>query len=131
MSQLEVLKQELLQARKNKDEVAKNILSYLLGQSQLKTKNPSDEDLYGIYKAYLKQMKDVDNEVVVKEREIINNLLPKQLTAEIIDATIKELFLVNEKTKTDFKLVIGHFNSLYSGMFNPGDVRTAWMNLKG
>lgn len=131
MSQLETLKATLLNARKAKDEVAKNILSYLLGQAQLKGKEPTDEQIFDIYKAYLKQMKDVKNEVVEREVAIINDLLPKQLTVEQIEQTISEMFLTNEKAKTDFGVVMSHFKSLYSGMFNPGDIRSAWMKLKG
>lgn len=130
MSQLEVLKAELLQARKNKDEVAKNILSYLLGQSQLKDKTPSDEQLFDIYKAYLKQMKDVKNDTVDREIEIINGLLPKQLSPEKINETIAELFASNESLRNDFGKVMAHFKGLYSGMFNPGDIRAAWMAMK-
>ena len=48
MSQLEVLKAELLQARKNKDEVAKIFFHICFGQSQLKDK-PHQTSSYLIF----------------------------------------------------------------------------------
>lgn len=128
--QIDVLKTALLNARKSKNEVAKNILSYLLGQSQLKEKNPSDEQLYAIYKAYLKQMDGVDNDIVNQERVIISDLLPKQLSSDQIEQHVLQLFSDNENTRNDFGAIMNSFKILYSGQFNPGDVRAAWVKLK-
>jgi len=86
--------------------------------------------LFDIYKAYLKQMKDIKNETVDREIEIINGLLPKQLSSEKINEIILDLFSSNESLRNDFGKVMTYFKSLYSGMFNPGDIRTAWMSLK-
>ena len=49
---------------------------------------------------------------------------------EKINETIAELFASNESLRNDFGKVMAHFKGLYSGMFNPGDIRAAWMAMK-
>lgn len=134
MSQFEVLKAKHLQARKDKNDIAKNLYAYLIGQATKKEKEPVDEDLFETYKAYLKSMtlQNLTGEAKVvfdQEAELVNALLPLQLSTLFIEQKIKDIIAGNETAKKNFGLVMSYFKANHSGQFNPGDVRSLWTSI--
>ncbi len=107
------------------------LYSYLIGQATLKTKTPSDDDVFAIIKAYIKSLKAVvtTNQEYIDKRTTelaeLDNFLPKQLS----NTDIKDI--LNTIDYSDFKNVTKHFKDSYSGQYNPGDLRSAWVELKG
>lgn len=134
MKQIEVLRSNLLAARKEKNEVRKNLFSYLIGQCTLVNKEPSDDDVWKTLKAYVKSVSNcglVGEALQVMELEvaIINSILPQQLTdLEIKNEVVKLGETLN--LSKDFKLVMKHFQDNYTGRFSPGNVRSAWESVK-
>lgn len=58
----EKLKQNLMTSRVAKDTKKIELYSYLLGQVTLKTKTPSDDDIFKTIKAYIKSLKNVNTD---------------------------------------------------------------------
>lgn len=134
MKQIDVLKDKLLTARKEKNEVRKNLFSYLIGQCTLVSKEPSDDDVWKTLKAYVKSVSNcglVGEALQVMELEvaIINSILPQQLTDLEIKNEIVKLGETLNLSK-DFKLVMKHFQDNYTGRFSPGNVRSVWESVK-
>lgn len=134
MKQIDLLRANLLAARKEKNDVRKNLFSYLIGQCTLVSKEPSDDDVWKTLKAYVKSVSNcglVGEALQVMELEvaIINSILPQQLSdQEIKDEIIKLSETLN--LSKDFKLVMKHFQDNYTGRFSPGNVRSAWESVK-
>lgn len=134
MTQLEKLKANLLAARKEKNEVAKNLYAYLIGQCTLKSKEPSDEEVWNTLKSYVKSVSlhaITGEALVVRDAEIklINEFLPSQLTdVELADEVtkLKSVFDV----AANFKLVVKHFQDNFTGRYSPGNLRAAWESVK-
>lgn len=134
MTQLEKLKANLLAARKEKNEVAKNLYAYLIGQCTLKSKEPSDEEVWNTLKSYVKSVSlhaITGEALVVRDAEIklINEFLPSQLTdVELADEVtkLKAVFDV----AANFKLVVKHFQDNFTGRYSPGNLRAAWESVK-
>ncbi len=127
----EKMKTNLMTARLSKVTPLVELYSYLIGQATLKTKTPSDDDVFAIIKAYIKSLKAVDtnNQEYIDKRTSelaeLDNFLPKQLS----NTDIKDI--LNTIDYSDFKNVTKHFKDSYSGQYNPGDLRSAWVELKG
>lgn len=134
MKQIDLLRANLLAARKEKNDVRKNLFSYLIGQCTLVSKEPSDDDVWKTLKAYVKSVSNcglVGEALQVMELEvaIIDSILPQQLSdQEIKDEIIKLGETLN--LSKDFKLVMKHFQDNYTGRFSPGNVRSAWESVK-
>lgn len=134
MTQLEKLKANLLAARKEKNEVAKNLYAYLIGQCTLKSKEPSDEEVWNTLKSYVKSVSlhaITGEALVVRDAEIklISEFLPSQLTdVELADEVtkLKDVFDV----AANFKLVVKHFQDNFTGRYSPGNLRAAWESVK-
>lgn len=134
MTQLEKLKANLLAARKEKNEVAKNLYAYLIGQCTLKSKEPSDEEVWNTLKSYVKSVSlhaITGEALVVRDAEIklISEFLPSQLTdVELADEVtkLKAVFDV----AANFKLVVKHFQDNFTGRYSPGNLRAAWESVK-
>ena len=81
----EKMKTNLMTARLSKVTPLVELYSYLIGQATLKTKTPSDDDVFAIIKAYIKSLKAVDttNQEYIDKRTSelaeLDNFLPKQL----------------------------------------------------
>ncbi|GIX40671.1 MAG: hypothetical protein KatS3mg129_0404 [Leptospiraceae bacterium] len=103
---LEKLKKESLQARKDKDQIKASLLSTVL--SQVKTiaiddghREPNDQDVIQVVKKFLKSIEENIElgkqgklsqeayEQAQKEKEILLEFLPKQLSEEEIREIIK------------------------------------------
>lgn len=127
----EKLKQNLMTARVAKDTKKIELYSYLLGQVTLKTKTPSDDDIFKTIKAYIKSLKNVntDKKDYLEKCDFEISELESFLPSQLSDIEIKNILLSLDIT--DFKEVTKYFNSNYSGRFNPGDLRKLWVELKG
>lgn len=137
MNKFKELGAKLLQARKDKDEVAKNLYAYLIGQATLKTKEPSDTVIFDLLKSYVKSVTPnltnvgisaESKAITAQEIVLINDILPKQLTTEEINSDLEKL--KTEGKFDNYKLVVDHFSTNYQGQYNPGDLRAAWTALK-
>lgn len=127
MNQINLLKANLLTARKERNEVRKNLFSYLIRQCTLVSKEPSDDDVWKTLKAYVKAVSNcglVGEALQVMELEvaIINSILPQQLT----DQEIKDEIIKLGETLNLSK----DFQDNYTGRFSPGNVRSAWELVK-
>ena len=90
---------DYLKAFKEKNTVAKNLLSVVKGEIQTIEKNPgsaslSDEDVIKILNKVAKSLKETINagsEQAKVELEIVESYLPKQMSKEEITNKVKEL----------------------------------------
>lgn len=127
----EKLKENLMNARLNKDSKRIELYSYLLGQVTLKNKSPSDDEIFKCIKAYVKSLKNVSTdkkdylEKCDFEISELDNFMPKQLT----DIEIKTI--LNSFESSDFKNVTKYFVENHTGQYNPGDLRKVWVELNG
>lgn len=134
MTQLEKLKANLLAARKEKNEVAKNLYAYLIGQCTLKSKEPSDEEVWNTLKSYVKSVSlhaITGEALVVRDSEIklISEFLPSQLTDVELADEVTKLKVVFD-VAANFKLVVKHFQDNFTGRYSPGNLRAAWESVK-
>ncbi len=104
---IDKLKKETLQARKEKNEIKANLLSTIFSQVKLaaiddKHREPNDQDVVNIVKKFLKSVEEnialgergeiprQSYEQSLKEKEILLEYLPGQLSEEDIRKIIKE-----------------------------------------
>lgn len=87
-------------AFKTKDQIAKNLLSVIRGEIQTIEKNTgvesmTDEDVLKILAKTKKSLDETNSkfpsEQTVKEIEIVESYLPKQMSIDEIEAKVKEL----------------------------------------
>ena len=110
MTLIEKINSNLLQARKDKNIIKKNILSLIKGEYELLSKSKSDisdSDLISIIKKLVKSISNVDNDKSRQELDILSEYLPSPLgEAEI-------LYFISDKDKSlGMKLIpmtIKHF----------------------
>ena len=129
MSALEKLKHFQLEARKNRDSDLIELYSYLLGQVNLKHKNATDDEVYAVYKAYIKAISVIDykdSELVVKRNKevaIIDKLLPSKLT----DVQIKNI--IGQLKVTSLGEVMKHFKLNYANQYDSLTVKNLFEEL--
>lgn len=136
MNLYQEIKKDFLIARKDKNELAKSVLSVILSEADksLISRLPETEQqelmLNVVLKAekqYIKaieQFKDKQElvEGYQKELEVLSKYLPKQLSNEEIDEIIEEL------GEGNMGFVMKHFAQNYKGLYNPLKVRCAFEN---
>lgn len=90
------IKLEQLEARKNKDSVKASLLTTLLGEYEVLSKNSlsmsAEETMMMLIKKFLKNisitMESRSNEELVLEKEILESFLPAQLTREKLEMIV-------------------------------------------
>jgi len=87
MSKLEQIRKDLLEARKSKNIIAKNLLSTFVGEVELSLKGEhlnTDPDLVVelLTKKFIKNATSIGNEVAKQEIEILNTYLPKMASKD-------------------------------------------------
>lgn len=101
MSLIDTLRADQLAARKAKNDIARSLLTTLLGESTTAAKNkgieqPTDDDIIAIVRKFLKGnaevqqhlTDEVDMAVAKTEEALLLAYLPKQLSAEELRASI-------------------------------------------
>jgi len=127
MNKLEQIKKDFLIARKNKDILAKPLLSTLIGEVelQLKSENPKgiDETVEALAKKFIKNANQVGTEDAKQEIQILENYLPKMANK---DEIIR--FLQNKDLSLGGRL-IGEAKKHFGGNVDPNDVKEVIVEL--
>lgn len=78
----ETLRNEMISAMKEKNEVKKNLLKYLISELDRTSKNPSEEDIKKMIKSIVKKAETVNTKESEQEIEILLSYLPTMMTEE-------------------------------------------------
>lgn len=80
-----ILQTKLLEARKAKDKVAISTLALVTGElARQPSKEYTDEQMYSVARKLIKAISDYPGENAAKELEVLNALLPKQISDDEI-----------------------------------------------
>jgi uncharacterized protein YqeY len=94
MNKLEQIKKDFLFARKNKDTLAKSLLSTFIGEVELNLKgeNPKgvDETVETLAKKFIKNASTINNDVAKEEIKILEHYLPKMASKEEVAEFLKD-----------------------------------------
>lgn len=128
MSLIEIIKQDQLNARKEKLVIKSSILTTLIGEAEMVGKNDgnrqsTDEEVVKVIKKFIKNIDDTLNVVsegsvtsLIAERVILESYLPKQLTAEDIVRILSENYPSNPPTKAvGMKFLKENYAGRYDG----------------
>lgn len=131
---LNAIKKKQLLARKEKDTVRASLLTTLIGEASPSGNDTvTDKDVMGIVEKFYKNL--CDNRVIYVERgasteqvdaemEILLEILPKQLSADEIEAIAKNV--IQEKGIDSMKgigQIMGHFSQHHKGQYNGKEVQ--------
>ena len=123
MSKLELVRKDLLEARKSKDLVAKNLLSTFVGEIELSLKGDikgtEDSVVESIAKKFIKNASTIGNDVANKEISILEGYLPKQASKD----EVKEF--LQDKDLTLGGRLIGLAKQHFNGNVDPLTVKEA------
>lgn len=79
------IQQRLLEARKAKDKVAISTLALVSGElARLPGKEYTNEQMYSVVRKLVKSISDYPGKDAVKELEVLNSLLPQQISDDDI-----------------------------------------------
>lgn len=122
------LKNELLQARKNKDQFKIDLISYLIGECARLEKQPSDDVVVKKLKTYKTSVAQMTDEKTLKEVAFIDNFLP--VVQEMSDEQIKSIC---EQLKANgtvaIKDVMVHFKHNYAGQYDGNKLRIIFQGI--
>jgi uncharacterized protein YqeY len=107
MSKLELLNQSFIQARKDKDEVAKALFSSFKGEydNALKNKSPEgDSTIEKLAKKFTENAKIVNTADSLREIELLKPFMPIMLSEERIKEIVVEVANVNPDKANNYKL---------------------------
>lgn len=128
---IKVIKQDRIQAMKDRDDVKKNLLSTLVGDATKLNKEPKDSEVIAVIRKFIKnseithehlvnkqnsltpitkQMKTIDDEI-----EILNGYLPKQLNTIDIADIIK---VCKQNGNTTMGEIMKYFKENFEGQYN-------------
>jgi uncharacterized protein len=132
---LDQIKADQLAARKNKDAMAAGLLTTLLSEVSIVGKNnnrdTTDEEAIAVIKKFIKNNNEFVNTVkdntndkdeatylnLLKEAEILNSYLPKQLS-EVELICIVERSIDSGKTETNMGSIMNYMKANYNGMYD-------------
>lgn len=107
MSKLELLNQSFIQARKDKDEVAKALFSSFKGEydNALKNKSPEgDSTIEKLAKKFTENAKIVNTNDSLREIELLKPFMPIMLSEERIKEIVVEVADTNPDKANNYKL---------------------------
>jgi len=107
MSKLELLNQSFIQARKDKDEVAKALFSSFKGEydNALKNKSPEgDSTIEKLAKKFTENAKIVNTNDSLREIELLKPFMPIMLSEDKIKEIVVEVANVNPDKANNYKL---------------------------
>lgn len=129
MTIFEQLKQDKIQAMKDKDDIKKNLLSTLIGESSIKTKTPTDGEVTNSIKKFIKNIEYNQSmwedklefksswTIAQKEKDILESYLPSQLSEDIYERFILSAIVVDGCEAT-VKSLNQYFKEKYSGRYD-------------
>lgn len=125
---IEILKEDLLTARRNGDTIAKGCLNPLISDCEAVGKKnlrqPTDQEVTDVIKSYIKRANlsleayssDSDaSKVLVKEVEILESYLPKQLGDEEISMIISSCI---DEGMNNIGKIMKHFKEEYASQYD-------------
>jgi uncharacterized protein YqeY len=134
MSLIATIKADQLQARKNKDEILKPLLTTLLGEAQAVGKNDgnresTDAEVIATVKSFLKKINETldaiadkggDATTTLAEKAALEAYLPKQLTEEELITIVSSHVdsHVEDKSMKSMGIVMGHLKAVYDGQYD-------------
>lgn len=134
---LDIIKQKQLQARKSNDTVARNLLTTLLGEITTAQKNSIafiDADISSIVVKFIKNAKEMANlqtdeqkrAVAIAEIDILQSLLPQQLTQDQLTQIINQIIVNESITKMGIvmKILKDRYNNQYDAQLASAIVKT-------
>lgn len=134
MNIVERIKAEQLTARKNKDEVAKNLLTTLLGEIENLSKQPKVQVgfEFQIIRKFLNnvemyQKMDVGADrlaVLTREHDILTSLLPSMVSREELVTVIREILPEGKMTPKDRGVVMKTLKERYQERLDSALVMT-------
>ena len=134
MNIVERIKAEQLTARKNKDEVAKNLLTTLLGEIENLSKQPKVQvgfefqiirKFLNNVEMYQKMDVGVDRLAVLKrEHDILTSLLPSMVSREELVTVIREILPEGKMTPKDRGVVMKTLKERYQERLDSALVMT-------
>ena len=107
MSKFELLNQSFIQARKDKDEVAKALFSSFKGEydNALKNKAPEgDVTIEKLAKKFTENAKIINTTDSLKEIELLKPFMPIMLTEERVREIVVETVNINPDKANNYKL---------------------------
>ena len=111
---IEQIKADLLQSRKDKNELIKCLLQSVCGELDKISKTPTDDDCIKTIKKMIDNSVILNTEDSKKEGEFLKKYLPKQMEKSEIESAINEIILqLNTK---DFGKLMKEFQTKYKGL---------------
>lgn len=107
MSKLELLNQSFIQARKDKDEVAKALFSSFKGEydNALKNKSPEgDTTIEKLAKKFTENAKIINTPDSLREIELLKPFMPIMLSDDKIKEIVVEVANINPDKANNYKL---------------------------
>jgi uncharacterized protein YqeY len=107
MSKLELLNQSFIQARKDKDEVAKALFSSFKGEydNALKNKSPEgDSTIEKLAKKFTENAKIINTADSLREIELLKPFMPIMLSDDKIKEIVVEVANINPDKANNYKL---------------------------
>jgi uncharacterized protein YqeY len=119
------IKNDQLQARKNKDVLQTNLLTVLISEIQKKAKDDkdrdvTDEDCLITIRKFINNIEELlrskDDEEAKQELVILNSYLPKQLTVSEMEKEIDDMI----QNQPDVKIgdIMNHFKKTFNGQYS-------------
>lgn len=116
----EQLKQDMMQARKNKESDKATWLSALIGELQRGGKDFTDAQILALIKKHVETLKDnlkvsPEHTATANEIAFLQAYLPQQMTEAEIRAAIQKAI---DEGATNMKLIMGALQGQYSGLYD-------------
>jgi uncharacterized protein YqeY len=139
MTLIEQIKKDQLDARKNREEIKKNLLTTLIGEASKISKDahggdPTDQEVIATVKKFIKNTDELlshspGNFTAIQEKTILVGYLPAQLSRlEIMNIIMNEKF--NLKDNKIIGIVMSFFKTNYEGRYDAKLVQEILKELK-
>lgn len=128
MSLIDTLRADQLAARKAKNDVARSLLTTLLGESTTAAKNkgidqPTDDDIIAIVRKFLKGnaevqahlTDEVDMAVAKTEEALLKAYLPQQMSEQALRAFVTSMVAAGP---TNVGAIMGALKANYAGLYD-------------
>ncbi len=119
---LEQLKAMYLKARLDKNALQKSILGCLIADVELGISRGKEVDIVALIRKYITNAQSnfsyKADPIYEKEIELLQNILPKQLTENQIKAIILDNLIIDGKIRS-MKSLIHIFKTHYTGQYDP------------
>ena len=124
MELLKNIQQGRLVARKTGDKIKSDLLTTIVGEFETlskKGKELTDADLVALLKKFKANNLETlnvkpDDEILIKENEILDSYLPQQMTDEDLKNAIIRFIEVNEDV--NMGKIMAHLKSTYAGLYD-------------